>query len=300
MKRAILLLSCVILALTAPQALAKKNHKKKSQGLGPVVTVTATGATVSSAGTISSASATCPSGLQAVGGGYAAPLKPGNVMLVIDSYRSGPGTWTVDGISGTGTSATTAYAYCRKSTFPVTDFATSASLPSGAGQTASTAASCPAGSQLVSGGFQATNTPGTNEFAFPTTNMSTAPGTWSLVMINNVGGAKTMTVHAYCLRGIKTPLVLNTTSSLTLDSGASASLSAPACPAPKKVKKKGKKKKRKPAQLLTSGGFQSPAPPRTTIAIFIESRTTGASWSGTAVNLAAPGTITLTVQGICV
>src|SRR3954447_17164141 len=110
MRRTLPLLACLILALVPAGAQAKKKHKKP--GLGPVVTVTAVGNTATGNGAISTATAFCPPGLQAVGGGYTAPFVTASRLAVLDSFRSAPVSWTVNGITNSTSGAATSFVYC--------------------------------------------------------------------------------------------------------------------------------------------------------------------------------------------
>src|SRR2546423_3404012 len=96
MRHVGLLAACLLLILPVAPAAANKKHKKPL--LGPVVTATAVGNTASAPGSLSTATATCPSGLRAVGGGYSAPFLATSRVAVLDSFRSGAASWTVDGI----------------------------------------------------------------------------------------------------------------------------------------------------------------------------------------------------------
>src|SRR5262245_12849864 len=123
--------ACLSVAVFAAPAEAKKKHKKK--GLGPVVTATATGNPTNSDGQVSTAVASCPSGKQAVGGGYTLPPVTGvNRLFVVSSERSGTQAWTVTALNKDGSGAVTAYAYCRNSNRAVTDVVGAATVPSGA------------------------------------------------------------------------------------------------------------------------------------------------------------------------
>jgi hypothetical protein len=292
---------CLILALSASPALAKKKHKKPALQ-GPVVTVSATGNVASNDGENSTAVATCPSGTAALGGGFSAPFDGTDELPVFQSYRSAPDSWTAVAIHGDGSAAVTAFAYCRKARRPITDVISTGIVPSGGGMSGGASAACPAGSELIGGGFQSTLGPTPGQVAFALTNMSSSPGVWSISAANNTSGAQTITAHAYCMTGIKRPTILNATSSPVLEEDTNGSATSPACPIPKKPKgKKGKKKKKKQPQLLSGGGYSVPPLTSPPSGIFLESHISGSSWFVTARNLTGPtGPMPITSQAICV
>jgi hypothetical protein len=296
MRRAILLVGCLLLVLPTP-ALAKKKHKKPVK-LGPVVTATATGNTVSATGAISTATATCPAGKQAVGGGFSAPLTTTNTLFVTSSFRSAPNAWTVAAINSKGTGAATAFVYCRKAGVPVMDVTATGTVPGGEGQVGDARASCPAGTRLISGGFQTDKGSGTGEFAVPTHDMAVnAPPSWLVQAVDNAGGARTLTVHGYCMAKIPAPTYVTNFATPTLAMGATGTLSSPPCPAAKK-KKKGKKGKKSPPKLLSAGGFAGQ--PTVPIEVFSDSHIDSTTWLNSGKNVTGPtGTIHLTSQGIC-
>ncbi len=284
-----------IAVLAFPAGAAAKKHKKP-KGLGPVVTATATGNSVSTSGAVSNATATCPEGKQAVGGGYSASLTPANRLFVISSFRSAPNAWTVAAVLSSGTGAATAFAYCRNAGKPVTDSTATGTVPSGGGQVGDATASCPAGTHLISGGFQVDKGVGSGQFAVPTANIgiNTNPS-WLVQAVNNVTGVRTITAHAYCMAKIAAPRYVNATASPTLAMGATGALSSPPCPTAKG--KKGKKKK--PARLLSAGGFAGQA--TLPIEIFSDTRINAGTWFNSGVNVTGPtGAIHLTSLGICV
>ena len=292
-----------LLLLAPASALAKKKHKKPTK-LGPVTTVTAAGPEVNGTGSVSTAVASCPPGTVVTGGGFSIPDRYSpQTTAVIESYRSGPGTWTVSALtSGPELGGVTAYGYCRSSTRPITDAATSQILPGGLGQTTSTSSSCPAGSRLVAGGFQGSHTPATRSVALPQASLSTSGSTWTVVSLNNASPSQTVTTHAYCLAGIRPPAIVTSQSGSTLGQDQKLSATTPSCPvAKKKGKTKAKKRKKKPAQLLSAGGFSTPTRSSSPFVLFIESLADSSGWKNTADNVTNDtGAFSVTSQGICV
>lgn len=293
------LCACAILALAVaatPAAAAKK--KKRKPPLGPVITAAAAGNTVTAPGDISTATATCPPGTKALGGGFIGSFSTAGAIAIYASYRSGEQSWSVAGAkAGPAPASATAFAYCRRTTKAVVDVTAATSVPAGVGMTASTSASCPAGTQLIGGGF--ISTANGLDTSFASTNLSTAPGTWSVTALQNGGSVQTMTAHAYCVAGIRAPTILNTTNSPPVTPPGTATATSPPCPAPKKPKKKKgkKKKKKKPAQLLTAGGYSSPTDD---FPIYTESHIGSAGWLATAAKVNPPTRpFSVTSQGIC-
>ena len=306
----LVLLIAVALALCATPALAKKKHKKRVQPihLGPVVTATAQSPSVSTGE--ASAAASCPGGLQAVGGGFSSPVGPGNAIVVHDSYLSSPTSWTVTGHSVGGSGAVTAEVYCRNtSRAPVTDVAATVPVSGVSGAVGTAAPTCPGSSRLIGGGFQSTTGINSGDFLTIKTNMATSASTWTVDGLNLESSTSfTLTGHAYCMSGINPPTILSGSQSVAAVQYTTVDASTGACPVhatPKKPKKGKKRKKRRaaPAQLLSAGGFSTPpatgATPRPIVG---SSRIgTGGGWSGSAINATnGTGTMTLSIQGICV
>jgi hypothetical protein len=295
------IIACAILAIALAAAPAEaKKKKKKKPPLGPVVTTTATGNTVNAPGDVSTATATCPPGTKALGGGFVGPFSGTSAVVIFASYRSGEQSWSVAGVqAGPGTGNATAFAYCRRTTKAVVDVAAATPVPAGVGMTASTSARCPSGTQLISGGFISTSGPSGLDVSFASTNLSTAPGTWSVTALQNGNTTpQTMTAHAYCMSGIRAPTILNATNSPPVAPSASNSVTSPPCPTPKKPKKGKKKKKKKPRQLLTAGGHSSPA---SDFHFYTDSHIGAGGWLATAVRVGgSTGPFSVTSQGICV
>jgi hypothetical protein len=305
-KRSVLIALCLLVALPAAPALAKKKHKKKPVKLGPVVTMTATGNTALK-NQESTAVATCPAGKQAVGGGFSSPLISNNAVVPHSSYRSSVSAWTVEGQVASGSGAVTAYAYCRNaSAGQLTDITASATL-STTGEAKTVTPTCPTGTRLVGGGFQSTVPPAGDAVVFPQENFASSSADWTVTGVENQDGPITLTAHAYCLARIPAPsLVVGTASGNgALFAGATAATgSCPPSRKPKKGKKKGKKRKKKPAQLLSAGGFRAaPVNGSTTapVMVFGQSRIEGTTWLSSGVNaVETSGSFTLNSQGFCI
>ena len=290
MKRALALVVSLILVLVPASAAAKK-HKR--HGLGRVVTATATGNTVSAPGQESIATATCPPRLFAVGGGFQAPITAISSMVVHDSYRSSAQAWTAAGRAFSGTSAVTAYAYCRRAAkHPISDVTGTASVAaSGAPGTAT--ATCPSG-RLIGGGFQSTVGPGNAQVALVEVNASTSSSTWTTTAVANGSGPQTLTAHAYCMRRVRAPVLVSASSSGNVALRESVTATTPRCPISKK------KRKRRPRRRLSAGGYSSSiGTPTGPVGILSESRLGPVGWIATDVNGTTPGTISVTSQGIC-
>jgi hypothetical protein len=298
--------------LTATPAVAKKKGKKK--GLGPVVTAVAAGNSTSAAGQTSTATATCPAGTVAMGGGFTTQFTSSGALAVDNSFRSSNQSWTASGENVSGAASITTYAYCRRNRKPITDVTAAGVIPSGPFTHGTAAAACPGGTQLISGGYQTTSGPAADAVTFPQVNATTTPGIWTVRSVNNSAGTQTLTAHAYCTTGIKPPKIVTASTSQTVGPFGPVSVTTPACPVPKKkgTKKgkksalaaaKGKKRKRKPAQLLSAGGFSSPdLVSGSPGAIYVDTRIgSGGGWLGTANNASvATGPLSVTSQGICV
>lgn len=299
--KASVLCLCAVLVFGATPALAKK--KKKPAKLGPVSTVTAAGNTVSGASAASTATATCPAGKVAVGGGFSSVRDDvSTTAFPTESYRNGTQSWTVTAVIGGSVSfsgSVNAIAYCRSANRAISDVtATGSSAPSGFAP-ASASATCPGGQQLVAGGFQSTYSPAF--FLLISQNSSPQPGIWSVAGANINGTSRTITAHAYCMPGLKAPRVVSTATTAAPDSSALAQQTSPACPVAKKTKKSTKKKKKKkhPPQLLSAGGFSSPpATASGAIPIYEDSMANGSAWFVRLISIGSKP-VPVTSQGIC-
>jgi hypothetical protein len=294
------------LLLVPGTALAKKKHKHKPLSLGPVATASAI-ALGSSPGQMVSATATCPAGTQAMGGGFSSPLSSIAAILVHDSYMSSPTTWTVNSTDVGGSGGIIAEVYCRTPSRPTPVSDVAATIPIGTSPaSATTPATCPGGSQLIGGGFQITQGTSTN-FVFPKTNMATSANTWTVSAQSLSSSSQTVTAHAYCLSGIAPPTLLTATNSAAAVQFTNVRATTPTCPVPAKPKKKKGKKKRKKkvAQLLSAGGFSTSSasasnPPNGVIGVSLIDKASG-GWVAQVTNATnGVGTLSLSVQGVCV
>jgi hypothetical protein len=298
-KRVLLLGLCLVVVLPVATALAGKKHKKKVPKLGPVLTTTASGNVATSSNLESTATAACPAGTRAVGGGFAAPFAPGSALVVHDSFRSSPTTWTVSGTVVDGIGVVDAYAYCRKTKgHPITDASASIAFTE-TGEIHAIDASCPSG-KLIGGGFQATTIPGDEAVIFPVANDSgLAKTTWTVVGVANQDGRRVLTAHAYCMAQVRAPTFADGYSTETV--GLFGAVSSTATCLTAKPLKKGKKRRRKP---IYAGGFSTSPVNRTPdfpSMIFTESRRTPiGGWVASATNrFNATAGVSVLSRGYC-
>jgi hypothetical protein len=289
-----------MVVLPAAPALAKK-HKRKAKPLGPVITVTATGNTATPSNPESSATATCPAGKQAVGGGFTAPLSFASALVVHDSYRSAANAWTVAGQEANGEGAVTAHVYCRNASRQILATVAAANFSS-SGEVKTLTASCPGGTRLISGGFQSTVPPAEDAVVFPEVNQATSATTWTVTGVENQDGAITLSAYAYCMAKIPAPAIVGQTTSGDAPQLAIIPNTTPSCPAPPKPKKGKRKRKKKPRKLLSAGGFSStiltPSGPEMVFGESHASPTGG--WFASATNAVnRSGSVSVTSQGIC-
>jgi hypothetical protein len=293
--RCLVLLIAVGLALSATPALAKKKHKKK--GFGPVVTASAAGNTITGAGQISSATANCPAGTKATGGGFSIGSDAASFLTVFKSMMTAGGAgWTASATRGSG--AITAYAYCRR-TGSILDVTATGTLPSGSGQRVIVLAACPAGAYPINGGFEATFGPLLDQTASIVESRADLPipaGSWRATAQNSAPGAQTITVHAYCLRGIRPPLVVGAINILPAPHLVSVSATSPSCP---KASKPKKGKKKKPRRRLSAGGFTTSTSGTSPFPVYKESRLGVGVWTATAVNAGSAATMPVAATGVC-
>jgi hypothetical protein len=184
---------------------ASTAKKKKKRKLLRVTEVSATGV---SAGNIqqSTASAVCPAGTQAIGGGFSsspAPMLTGSNSFPVffANYRSSPTTW-FSGFTNSGSinHTATSYAYCAaglKLKETSAAFTVPASSMAGIQSKTLPTPSCPKGLALLGGGFN--STPPMAGGPLPIwTRFGPAGPTWEVGMYNVSPVTDDLTSLAYC------------------------------------------------------------------------------------------------------
>jgi hypothetical protein len=279
-----LTLGSAILAAPAPAKTGK-------QGLGPVVTRTAT-ATSAVSGPISAA-ARCPGKTQAVGGGFStsAGLDPSSTLhavTVYSSYRASRSSWVNDAVAfGVGETLTT-HLYCRRVSKPIIDVTAAASTPFGIHQGATAIARCPGKRRLVAGGFNSTTGPGLVDGVSPYANLSHGGG-WTYSATNNTDRPQSLVSHAYCAKGVRKPkLATGSNSQASTVPGGAVPASSANCPG---------------RRQLSAGGFTatpSNGPSFKVTQNLIRPEAGGAVWNTTDINFgAASGPLSVETQGVC-
>src|SRR5690349_8932981 len=141
--------------------------------------------------------ATCPKGNRLLSGGFQRTnfvTRGGN--YVTESRAASDRSWQVSGSAfGTFGGELTAIAYCLRSrTSLVTEVSSDAALPFDESATATTTA-CPAGSQMVGGGF--TTSP--SGPALVSSAHFNGDGSWSATAFNEFGPDATISARGYCM-----------------------------------------------------------------------------------------------------
>jgi hypothetical protein len=191
------------------------------------------------------ATASCPSGSEAVSGGFSAPgFDPqfkGASNIPFGSRRTGDDGWTVDGKNFGMTSGTMfSYAYCDTHE-PNLAVATKTRTIAGAAN-GSTAATCPRGSEAVSGGWQSPKNVTGDDAFFAFTSKRLSDRKWKVTAFNDDNAnAHNLKVFAYCDK--RQPGLTERSKSTTVALGVKTSLDVK-CPN---------------GRQAVSGGFQSAA-----------------------------------------
>jgi hypothetical protein len=310
------ILRVAIVALLVPLLLgvasadAKKKHKKPKS---PPVTVISASKPTSADGQTVTVTATCPSGLLAVGGGFLTPTvfdsgAPTDINIVYESRRSGDAAWQVsaarEDTGGSGPDlAVTANVDCRSAKLAVkkpagkkasaakkkkrkkltiTEVSASATAAGSSGSQATAAANCPPNTQALGGGFSSSPAPNlSNPLSYPFfwANYRNSPTSWTAAFSNVGSAARTVTGYAYCATGLKIA-ELTTTAPLAGSSSTASTATAmtPHCPGGK---------------ALLGGGFNNtPATASSAVAILTGSEPVNGSWQVSGFNFSpTSGTI---------
>jgi hypothetical protein len=289
----LIVFSAVALLATPTAVPAKKKHKKPKSPPVSVVTNTQTTTTANQRITVT---ASCPAGLLAVGGGFAAPpsltgTTVNGVYFVYESRRASESSWQVSAIrqnSGPPLPLTTSVD-CRsarlsvkkKKKLTITEVTATGTAP--ANSEGSATAICPSNTQALGGGFSSSPDPdlsGSSAFPFFEKSYRTAPGAWTSTFFNVGSTVRSVTSHAYCASGLN---VVDSVGTATLPgSGGStiggATAVSPPCP---------------PRRALLGGGFNNPVVMSMgAVAIINTSQPVGGTWQVTALNdSGSPGTL---------
>jgi hypothetical protein len=201
------IVDCRSAKLTAKKVSGKKADaakKKKAKKLR-ITEVSASATAPPTTGTQATASAACPPGSEALGGGFSsspAPVlsNPLSYPIFWANFRASPSSWAAS-FTNAGTTAHTviSYAYCATG-LKIAETSADVALAGSAG-TASTAIAatppCPKGKAQLGGGFN--NTPAANGSAIALL-MGSSPvnGSWQVNAFNFSPVAGTLGSRAYC------------------------------------------------------------------------------------------------------
>lgn len=254
---------------------------------GPVREVSAT-AQASGDGSTASATAKCPGGTRAAGGGFNAPSSSTAVGIVYESVKVGQSAWraSVQLLEpGDPASLTlTTYAYCRKHV-PRTG-SSAVTVPTHGniqnGPTAS--AACPAGQVALAGGFHMPPpliSPLVTDLFFDS--MRSGTSGWNARVFTGPAGPSSITSEAYCAPGGNVPVEADASgqpSGLDGDTGTATAN----CPA---------------GTTALDGGF---AQPDSTVMSFFfvdSSRRVGDGWQVTGLHAGNDPAVALDVAAYC-
>jgi hypothetical protein len=198
------LAACVLAASLPAAAGARKGGSRQA---GSVITRSTT--IQLSPHQLLTATATCPPGTRAVGGGFSG--SPGGIepTVVTESRRSGAKGWIASGLRAspltTTTGSLTAIVRCRSGAPKITEVATSTSLPAATGPgdhpRATTTATCPGKRRAISGGFSSEADPKQALAVLPEDSHRVSKGrAWSFTASHNNPASRRLTAYAYCAR----------------------------------------------------------------------------------------------------
>src|SRR3954451_18801165 len=302
------------LLLGVASADAKKKHKKSKS---PPVTVVSAALPTSGDNDQGTVTATCPTGLIAVGGGFLTPSvfgrgSPTDINIPYESRRSGESAWQVSAVredtNGPGPALpVTASVDCRSRTLAIkkatgtkaakkkkkkklaiTEVSSSSTAAGSSGSQGTATATCPAGRQALGGGFSSSPLPRLSDplaYPFFWGDYRNSPTSWLAAMSNVGTTARTVTSYAYCATGLK---IAETSADAALPASAGSVSSAIALTPPCSK-----------GRALLGGGFSNP--PITTgsaVAILTGSSSTNGTWQVEAFNFSTHAG-TLGSRGYC-
>ena len=179
--------------------------KKKKRKVLRITEVSATGAPAATAQQ-STATATCPVGTQAIGGGFSSTPDPkltgsSSFPVFFADYRSSPTTW-FSGFTNSGAinHSVTSYAYCAAGLNPretTVSFTVPASSMAGIQSKTLPSPSCPKGLALLGGGFNSTAPTSGGPLPIWTRSGPAGP-TWEIGMYNLSPVEDSLTSLGYC------------------------------------------------------------------------------------------------------
>jgi hypothetical protein len=198
------LVAVLVLSAAAVQAAPAKTVSPGAPATAAVQEGSAT-AQASGDGSTASATATCPHGTKAAGGGFDAPSTNNVIALVYESVKVDQHSWRASvQLLEPGAPTTlqlTTYVYCR-SQYPHTR-STATTVPTTGqlqiGPTAS--ASCPQGEVALAGGFHMPPplaSPTVTDLFFDS--IRSGDGGWDARVVTGPAGPSTVTSEAYCAR----------------------------------------------------------------------------------------------------
>jgi hypothetical protein len=312
----VVMASLLTMLLGVASADAKKKHKKPKS---PPVTVVSATLPTSGDNDHVTVTATCPTGLIAVGGGFLTPSvfdmgSPTDINVPYESRRNGESAWQVSAVredtNGPGPALpVTASVDCRSRTLAVkkatgkkaeaakkkkkkkltiTEVSSSSTAAGSSGSQGTATATCPTGKQALGGGFSSSPSPKLSDplaYPFFWGNYRNSPTSWLAAMSNVGTTARTVTSYAYCATGLK---IAETSADAALPASAGSVSSAIALTPPCSK-----------GRALLGGGFSNP-PITTTgaVAILTGSSSTNGTWQVEAFNFSTHAG-TLGSRGYC-
>src|SRR5829696_276475 len=224
----------VLMAAVVQAASAKKPLRGNAASAG-AIEVGIASAQAQGDGSTASATASCPHGTKAAGGGFDAPSSAGVIALVYESVKLRQDAWRASVQlfdPGEPDSVTlTTYVYCRAH-FPATKTSTDTVPTTGELQIGPTAsATCPRADSVVAGGFHMPPPLGAVSVTdlFFDSLRSGASG-WDARVVTGPAGPSAVTSEAYCSKSLSAPTeVLARSAAIGLD--LQTGTASAACPA---------------------------------------------------------------------